>query len=433
MENLRESVWDRHGVVRSILEPVRIPRMARLSQRFDGTRINDFDAAVDQAFARPGTGAAIRPGQSVAITAGSRGVANIAPILRAIVRNVRQRGGLPFIFPAMGSHGGATAEGQQAVLEGFGITEAFVGAPIRATMETRVIGHTPAGREVHIDRFAAEAGGVIVVGRVKPHTAFRGEYESGLMKMMAIGMGKQKGAEICHADGFGRMAEHVPAFGKVVLERAPILFGIAILENGYDDTCRIEALPRAEMAAREPGLLEQARKLMPQILVPRFDILVIDQIGKNLSGDGADPNISGTYCTPYASGGPEFQRYVILDLTEETHGNALGVGMADITTKRLYDKADFDESYPNSLTSRILHTIKMPIVMASDRLALQAAIYSCIGIDQAAPRIVRIANTSHIGTISVSEALLPELASDPRIAVLEPPAELCFDPAGNLF
>jgi hypothetical protein len=296
-----------------------------------------------------------------------------------------------------------------------------------------VIGRTPRGLDVHIDRFAAEADGVIVVGRVKPHTAFRGDYESGLMKMMTIGMGKQKGAEICHADGFGRMAENVPSFGKVILEQAPILFGIAILENAYDETCRIEALPRSEMEAREPGLLVQARALMPQILIPRFDILIVDQIGKNISGDGADPNVSGTYCTPYASGGPEFQRYVILDLTEETHGNALGVGMADITTKRLYDKTDFDESYPNSLTCRVLKTIKMPIVMNSDRLAIQAAIFTCIGLDPAGPRIVRILNTSHIGTISVSEALLPALRADPRLELLAPPAELGFDSGGNLF
>jgi hypothetical protein len=286
---------------------------------------------------------------------------------------------------------------------------------------------------VHIDRFAAEADGVIVVGRVKPHTAFRGEYESGVMKMMTIGMGKQKGAELCHAEGFGRMAENVPSFAKVILERGNILFGVAILENAYDATCRIEALPRAEIAAREPELLREAKRLMPRILIPRFDILVVDQIGKNISGDGADPNITGTYCTPYASGGPEIQRYVILDLTEETHGNAIGVGMADITTQRLYDKTDFDESYPNSLTCRVLSTIKMPVVMASDRLALQAAIYACIDLDPKGPRLVRIRNTSQVDVISVSEALLPDLASDPRLERLEPPADLSFDRHGNLF
>jgi hypothetical protein len=406
--------------------------MARVRQIFDDERIRNIAEAVDREFAKADIGSAILPGASVAITVGSRGVANIAEIIRAIVRNVKVRGGSPFVFPAMGSHGGATAEGQRAMLEGFGVTESFVDAPIRATMETKVIGQTPKGQDVHIDRFAAEADGIIVVGRVKPHTDFRGEYESGLMKMMAIGMGKQKGAEICHTEGFGRMAENVPAFGKVVLERASVLFGLAILENSFETTFRIEAVPKASIEKREPELLAEAKRLMPSILIPRFDILIVDRIGKDFSGEGADPNITGTYCTPYASGGPEVQRYVVLDLSEETHGNSLGVGMADFTTKRLFDKTDFDASYPNSLTSRLVKTVKMPMVLENDRLAIKAAIYTCIDIDPKAPRIVRIANTSHIDVIGVSETLLPELSDNRRIEVLDLPKELPFGIDGNL-
>jgi hypothetical protein len=427
-----DRVWDRNGIIRAMLDPVRLPPMAPVRQVFEDHRIGDLRAAVDQALAEPGTGSAIRPGTSVAIAVGSRGIANLPAIVAALVANVKARGGAPFLFPAMGSHGGATAEGQREVLEALGCTEAQVGAPIRATMETRVVGTTPRGQPVHLDRFAAEADGIILVGRVKPHTAFRGPYESGLMKMMAIGAGKQKGAETCHAEGFGRMAENVPAFGRVVLERAPVLFGLAVLENAFDATARIEALPRDQIEAREPALLEEAKRLMPAILIPRFDVLVVDRIGKDLSGDGADPNITGTYCTPYATGGPAFGRYVILGLTGSTHGNSLGVGMADITTRRVFDATDFDLSYPNALTSRVVATVKMPMVLASDRLALQAALFTCVDADPDAPGIVRLADTLHLDRISVSEALLPALAGDPRFQVLGPPAPLPFDPDGNL-
>jgi len=333
----------------------------------------------------------------------------------------------------MGSHGGATAGGQREVLEALGCTEARVGAPVRATMETRVIGTTPRGRPVHLDRYAAEADGIIAVGRVKPHTAFRGPFESGIMKMLAIGMGKQKGAETVHAEGFGRMAENVPAFARVVLERAPVLFGLAVLENAYDATARIEALPRAEIEAREPALLEEARRLMPGILIPRFDVLVVDRIGKDISGDGADPNVTGTFATPYAAGGPRIGRYVVLGLTGETRGNSLGVGLADFTTRRVFDATDFDLSYPNALTSRLVSTVRMPMVLDSDRLALQAALYTCVDADPEAPGIVRLADTLHVDRIGVSAALLPGLAGDPRFEVLGPPAPLPFDAAGNLF
>ncbi len=431
-QNIRQSAWDRNGVIRSILESVRIPRMARVRQIFEASSVPDIPVAIDREFARPGVGERVRPGMRVAIAVGSRGLANLAEVVKAVVDHVQRRGGSPFIFPAMGSHGGATAEGQSAILESFGITERLVGAPIRSSMETRVIGHTCRGQDVHIDRMAADADGIIALNRVKPHTSFRGDYESGLMKMMAIGMGKQKGAEICHADGFPRMAENVPLFGRVVLEQAKVLFGIAILENAFDMTYRIEALPRAEIEKREPGLLLEAKSLMPSILIPRFDILIVDQIGKNFSGSGADPNITGTFSSPSLRRGPEFQRYVILDLSMETHGSAIGIGMADFTTKRLYDKTDFDATYPNSLTYRGPGSVKMPMVLASDRLAIQAAVFTCIDIAPDAVRIVRIPNTSHIDIISVSEAILPELKNNKLLELLEPPSYLPFDAEGNI-
>lgn len=424
--------WDRHGVIRGMLAPVQLPKMTAVRQLFDRDRVADIPAAVAGELAKERIAGAIVPGMRVAVTVGSRGIANIALVIREIVRNLKRLGAQPFIVPAMGSHGGATASGQVELIESYGVTEERIGAPIRATMETVVIGESKSGHPVHLDRFAAEADGIVVVGRVKPHTAFHGEYESGLMKMMAIGLGKQKGAEICHADGFGRMEERVRDFGSVVLARARILFGVAIVENAYDETALIEAIPRAEIISREPVLLAQARGLMPRIFCQDFDVLVVDRIGKNFSGDGADPNITGTYCTPFASGGPTFQRYVVLDISDETHGNSLGVGMADFTTRRLFEKTDFDASYPNALTSRVVKHVKMPMVLENDRLALQAALFTCVDLPPSGPRLVRIPNTLHLELIQISEALLPAAGADPRVEILEGPRELSFDEGGAL-
>ena len=406
--------------------------MARVRQLFDDTRIDDIPKAIEAQFNKPEIAKTIKKDASIAITAGSRGIANIPVIIREVARNVKRLGGKPFVIPAMGSHGGATAAGQKEMLEGLGVTEEFVGAPIRSTMETVQIGVNADNKPVLIDAYAAASDGIIVVGRVKPHTAFRGDYESGLYKMMAIGLGKQKGAEVCHAEGFGRMAHNVVAFGNTILKNAPILFGLAILENAFDDTAIIEAVAREAIPTREPELLDKARALMPAIGIQDIDILVVDKIGKNFSGDGMDPNITATYCTPYASGGPVVQRYVVLDLSEETHGNAMGAGMAGIGTKRMVDKIDFDAAYPNALTCTVLIGAKIPVIMKNDKTAIQAAIFTCVDIDKDNPRIVRIANTSHIETIIVSEALADEVAANPGLELLEPFGEVEFDLEGNL-
>ncbi len=416
----------------SILQDVRLPRMARIRQRFADNGIPDVGAAVRHEMERPEIAGRVRSGMTVAVTAGSRGIAAIGVILRQVVAVLKERGARPFIFPAMGSHGGSTSEGQALLLRGYGITEALIGAPVKSTMETRIIGTTERGLPVHLDRFAAEADGILVVGRIKPHTAFHATYESGLVKMMAIGMGKQKGAETCHAAGFGMFSEILPSLARVTLSKANIMFGIGIVENALKAPCRIEAILPGAILEREPELLEEARRLMPSLPFQDFDVLVVDAIGKNYSGDGADPNVTGTYCTPYASGGPRIKRYVILDVGGDSMGNSLGVGMADITTARLFGKTDFDEMYPNALTSRALNTVRMPMVMKNDRLALQAALYTCIDADLEHPKIVRIPNTSEVQVIGISEALLDEAAKNPSIEVVDPPRELAFDAEGNL-
>jgi hypothetical protein len=430
---VRESKWDRHGVIAGLLQDIPLPRMARVRQIFDKSRIEDIPRAVAEQMSKPEIRARVRRGARIAITVGSRGIANLLVLARSIVSSIRQAGGDPFIVPAMGSHGGATAEGQLEVLAGMGVCEKEVGAPIRASMDTVVAGKTPQGKPVYLDRIASEADGIVVFGRIKPHTAFRGPHESGLYKMIAIGLGNQRGAEAVHAEGFGRMAANVPAYARVTLATGKILFGVAVVENAFDDTCRVEAMLPEQIATREPVLLEESKRLMPHLKFDPIDVLVCDQIGKNFSGDGMDPNITASYITPYATGGPRVERYVILDLSEETHGNAIGTGVAHFTTKRVFDKTDFDATYPNALTCRVVLGARMPLVVASDRLAIQGAIYTVTDGDPGRPRIVRIANTSHVDEIEISEALLDEARRRDDIEILEEPREWPFDREGNLF
>jgi len=431
-EKFRDSQWDRHGVIDDILKSVRIPRMARVAQKFEDTTIRDIPAALAKEFDKKEIAGTIKPGMSIAVTAGSRGIANIAVILKETVDQLKKLGAKPFLFPAMGSHGGATAEGQLLILKSYGITEESMGCPIKSSMETVVIGQTPEGKPISVDKYANEADGIVAVARIKPHTAFRGKFESGLLKMLAIGMGKQKGAEGCHDEGFGRMAYNVEVYADVIMAKTKVLFGIAIVENAFDNTCLVESVLAENFKEREPELLQKARDWMPRIYIPKFDILIVDQIGKNFSGDGADPNISGSYCTPFASGGPEWQRYVILDLSEETHGNAIGLGMADFSTKRVFDKLDFDATYPNGFTSTVVSGVRVPVILKSDELAIKSAIFVCTNIDKTKPKIVRIKNTSHIEEISISEALVDEAKTHTNMTMLEEPKEVIFDKDGNL-
>ena len=429
---LRNSLWDCDGIISKILQDQPIPKMARVKQKFNSTCIEDIPATIEKEVSKPEIAKTIVKGASIAITAGSRGVANINIILREVVKQVKRLGGEPFLIPAMGSHGGATVSGQLEILNGLGITEEFVGAPICSSMDVVPIGEQVDGKTVYIDSFANKADGIIVVGRIKPHTCFRGSFESGLYKMMAIGLGKQKGAEACHAEGFGRMAHNIETFGNAIMEKSPILFGVGIVENAFDDTSIIEAIPRNEIPKREPVLLEKSRSLMPCIAFKDIDVLVVDTIGKNFSGDGMDPNITGSYCTPFASGGPAVQRYVVLDLSEESHGNSIGAGMADVGTKRLFDKIDFDAAYPNALTCTVVKGVRVPMIMRNDEMALKAALFTCVDIDKAAPRIVRIQNTSHIETIYVSEGLKDEILMDSSLELLEDFHRISFDENGNI-
>lgn len=430
------------GIISRLCAEVELPRMLRVKQLFDRDSIDpeDIPRAVFAQLSRPELGDPIKPGKRIAITCGSRGVANVAIITRAIADFVKSRGASPFVVPAMGSHGGASAEGQKALIAGYGVTEEFVGCPIVSSMETVVIGQSEPGKDgqpscgVRIDRNAAESDGIIVAGRIKPHTDFHGPYESGIMKMMAIGLGKREGADICHQNGFGEMAYMVPAFGKTIIKNAPVILGFGILENAYCQTCKFAALRPDEIEEREPALLEEARSHLPVILFDKTDVLVVDRIGKDISGDGMDPNITGASpCSPWVTGGIKAIRTAVLDLTPETHGTAMGIGAAHTTTRRLFDKIDYEATYVNAVTSRGIDFVRIPCILDNDREAIQLALRTCIGHDKDHPRIIRIADSLHTETIWISEAMEGEARANKGLEILSGPQDWPFDKDGNLW
>ena len=413
---------------------MQLPQMAPVEQRFARDSLADVAGEVRRQLACAGLAAAIAPGARIAVTGGSRGIANIPLITRTVVNCVKEAGGAPFLLPAMGSHGGATAEGQKQVLAGYGIDPESMGCPVEATMDVVEVGQLSDGTPVLLNRLATEADGVVLINRVKPHTSFRGQFESGLMKMMTIGLGSHRGATIAHAGGADSLARLIPAWGRCILDQAPILLGVALVENAYEETLRVEALQPGQFQSREPQLLEEARRAMPRILAQGIDLLIIDQIGKNISGTGMDTNVVGRMLLPGVKEpeAPGTARIVVLDLTDETHGNANGVGLADIITRRLYERIDFKSTYANALTTTFLNRAYVPVVMETDRAAIEAAlaVQNLARPEQA--RVVRIKNTLDLGHIHLSASLLRACGDHPDLAQTGALAAMAFDGAGRL-
>jgi hypothetical protein len=291
-------------------------------------------------------------------------------------------------------------------------------------MEVVEIGRLDNGLPIYIDKNAYEADKVIVINRIKPHTAFRGPVESGLMKMITIGLGKQKGAEAAHAFSFKYMAQHVVEMARIAMEKVPIIFGIGSLENAYDRPAKIVAIAAEEIEQREPELLVEAKSLMPKLLFDPIDVLIVNEIGKDISGDGMDPNITGRYATPYASGGPEITRIVVLGLTKKTHGNANGIGMADMSTRKVMDEIIWEKGYANALTSTVISVVKLPMILDNEELAVKAAIKTCNAFNLSKARVVRIKNTLDIREIWISESMLDEAKEMDNIEILSEPAEM---------
>jgi hypothetical protein len=398
----------------------RFPKMIRVRQTFQGPALHDVPGAVRAALER--VALPVKAGQSVALTVGSRGVVNIDVIVRATVDHLKALGAHPFIIPAMGSHGGGTAEGQRAVLERYGVTEATMGCPVRATMDVVQIGEA-LGLPIWLDAHAADADWLGVINRVKPHTGFTGDIGSGLLKMMTIGTGKHRGAVQAHRAnirlGYERM---ITALGSATLRSGRIAFGLGVVENGYDETALVEAFLPEDLEAGERELLRKARAWMAKLPFEDIDLLIVDEIGKEISGTGMDTNVIGRHATwferPFTS--PRITFIVVCDTTDKTHGNANGIGLADFTTRRLAEKIDWEPTYVNALTACSPGGPKLPAVLDTAGEAVAVAL-SCLGLDRTEDaRVVRIQNTLRLTEVEVSEAFLPELAKRPDLAPLGP-------------
>lgn len=420
--------------VSALVGNIHIPKMFKVQQIFSNKHIErkDIKIVLTKLLENNDIASRIKPGMNIAITASSRGIANADIILKSIVDFVKQRQAYPFIVPAMGSHGGATAEGQLEILKNYGITPENMGCPIFSSMETVKIGVNEEGKDVYIDKYAVEADGIIVNCRVKPHTAFRGPYESGIMKMMTIGLGKQYGAEICHSEGFENMARNIPLFGRCILKNSPVLFAVATIDNAFEETYKLYVVPAEKIEEEEPKLLRQAFECMARIWVETCDVLIVDEIGKNFSGDGMDPNITGTFATKYAHGGIKAQRVAVLRISKDSHGNGMGIGYADATTTSVLKNLNLSEMYLNAITSTTIQGVSIPIVMKNDKEAIQVCLKCCTGINRDNPRVVRISNTLNLENIWLSEAYLDEVQQMDQIIIKSELKTLNFDDNGNL-
>ena len=411
------------------------PEMYHVRQIFKAPKVDDIEEALSRELDSIQIRSRMRAGARIAITAGSRGVANIDRILRQVVRLLKEYGADPFLIPAMGSHGGGTAEGQMEVLRSLNITEDSIGAPIVSSMDVVEIGRSSFGFPVLVDKHAAEADGIVVVNRIKPHTDFEGPIESGLMKMMAIGMGKQKGCFEVHKQTvqFG-YRQVIPEIGGVILEKLPVLFGVGIVENTYDETALIRAIPRSRFLEEEKKLLAEAKKLMARLPFDELDILIVDEMGKNISGTGMDTNVIGRimFVGEKEPERPRITRIVVLALTEQSHGNAIGVGLADYTTKRLVEKIDHAVMATNAITAMSPEKGRFPIALETDREAVEAALTTIGAVEPEKARVVHIKNTLQIGELDVSEALLREVEGRKDLVVVDKLGPMSFDGEGNL-
>ena len=412
------------------------PRMLRVKQKFEAPTLEDIPAAVRAEVQSLALDSKVTAGESVAIPVGSRGIANIALIIKSLVEELRALGLEPFLVPAMGSHGGGVAEAQQAIIEGYGVTEEYTGAPIKASMETVQVGETEDGVPVFFDKYAYEADHVAVVGRIKPHTDFVGEIESGLHKMMLIGLGKHKGAALYHQAivhySFDRIIRSV---GQTVIDKCGVLLGLGLVENQYDKTALIKGVGAAELVEREKELLVLAKKWMPRLPFETVDLLIVDEIGKNISGAGMDTNVVGRkFHDNHAAEKeyPKVTRILVRGLTEETHGNASGIGTAEYAHKRAIEEMDREITYINCMTGNHPSGAHIPLYFDTDRICIDRALETVGLVEPENAKVVRIHNTLELAEVLVSEAYLPEVEKRDDLEVIGEAEDMPFDANGDL-
>lgn len=400
-----------------------LPKLYPVRQSFARPRLEDPAAAVRRALEDPDIAQRVRPGAKIAVAVGSRGIRNLFEIVQAAVAALQKRGAFPFLVSAMGSHGGGTEAGQREILSGYGLTEEALGVPVVTAVESRRVGCLHDGTPVYFDKAALSADLIVPINRIKLHTDFSGALQSGLCKMLVIGLGNQVGCSAIHEEPPERFADVLEEAAALLLKRAPIGFGIAILENAYDETAAIEAVPAETLIAREKELVGQAMGLMSRLFFDDLDVLVMRRMGKDISGAGFDPNIVGrsSVRSEYPLPIPKIRRMVLLDLTDASHGNGIGVGAFDVITREVFRKLDFSSMYANAVACKCIDDVKIPLVAKDEEEAVRVALKACRGIDRHNPRIVRIEDTLHLGKLEVSAALLPEVSQNPRLLWLQAP------------
>lgn len=412
------------------MENVRIPRMFGIRQKYDDSHIADIPKHIRSQMESNLPGHERFHGKRLCITVGSRGIPDLDVIVRTIVDVMKEWGAEPFIIPAMGSHGGATAEGQKELIATYSISEATMGVPIVSSMDVVQIGELPDSTPLFCDKNAAESDGIIILNKVKPHTDFRAKHESGMAKMLAIGLAKHVGASQFHMKGFQTFAERIPQVCEVFLKKLPIAFGVGVVQNAYDEISHIDVVESGLILEKDAELQAISKASIANFKIPDIDVLVIEKIGKNISGNGADPNITGRSCQPGFEGILRLQKMVILGLSEETHHNACGITHADVTTRRCLNTVDFESTWINMITATVLSGAKIPMYQETDRDAIRLAIRTCNGIDFENPKVVRIKDTLSMEYIEVSEAYLEECRAHPEIEIVSGPHELEFDDNG---
>lgn len=411
------------------------PRMFKIRQQLDKMIVSDITMAVKTEFRKSRLSSLIKPGSKVAITAGSRGITDIVPIISSLVKEIQSRKGNPFIIPAMGSHGEATADGQLQILFDYGIKEDIIGCPIVSSMDVIKLGETSTGIPVLLDRHACSSDHIIVLNRVKSHTEFHGQIESGLMKMIVIGLGKHQGAITAHRFAVKYGYERtITEMGLCALEKAPIALGMAIIENGYGQTAQISAVEKENILETEKILLSTARMKTPKIPFKKFDILIVDECGKEISGTGMDTKVLGRIMNVYEEelSEPNITRIILRDITAKTHGNAIGIGLVDFVTKKVVDKINYRATYINTVTAITPEKARLPIVCENDKEAVDFAVATAGPVDYKNVKIVWIKNTSRLDEMWISEGLLSEATKKANLKIISNEHEMRFNKRGHL-
>ena len=419
---------------------IRLPKMIKVRQRFDSVTIDDPVAELQRLLLRnvPQATIANLPGKSIAVSASSRGIPFHKELLKAMVDQLRAWGAEPFVFPAMGSHAGGTAESQKTFLEEYGITEEFIGAPIRSSMEVVEIARTEEGMAVYCDKFAAEADGIVVFNKIKPHTHLKASHESGLLKMICIGMGKHMGAATFHSKSFDEFEKYMVIVTEKFMQARNIIFGVGLTQNAYDLIGKIDVFPPDKIVEGDAAMLALAKEQMARLKFDAVDVLIIDEIGKDISGVGFDTNVSGrieviSQQAAFRAGAPDIKKIVLLDITDHSHGNASGMGEADLVSYRFVNKIDFGSTYTNIITNKYLKAASMPIYGNSDLDVIKTALLTSIHADLDNPKIVRIKNTLKLEEMEVSTAYLEEIGKRDDIDVISEPYEWAFNSEDNLW